>query len=59
MSVVLELRHSAEQTAFNLKRWEEIHADPYLAKLPHRIETDRYGNIVMSPPPAGERGMDL
>jgi hypothetical protein len=33
MSVVLELRHSAQQTAFNLKRWEEVHADPYLANL--------------------------
>lgn len=52
MSVVLELRRSAEQTAFNLRRWEEVHADRELAKLPHRIETDRYGNIVMTPPPA-------
>jgi Uma2 family endonuclease len=57
MSVVLELRHSAEQTTFNLKRWEEIQADPYLAKLPHRIETDRYGNIVMSTPPAMPHGV--
>jgi Uma2 family endonuclease len=52
MSVVLELRQSAEQTAFNLRRWEEVQADPDLAKLPHRIETDRYGNIVMTPFPA-------
>jgi len=50
--VVLELQHSAEQTAFNLRRWEEVLADQDLAKLPHRIETDRYGNIVMTPPPA-------
>ena len=52
MPVLLELRHSAEQTAFNLRRWEEVQADPDLANLPHRIETDRYGNIVM-PPPSG------
>ena len=26
MSVVLELRQSAEQTAFNLRRWEEVQA---------------------------------
>ena len=52
MSVVLELRQSAEQTAFNLRRWEEVQTDPDLAKLPHRIETDRYGNIVMTPPAA-------
>jgi hypothetical protein len=57
MSVVLELRHSAEQTSFNLRRWEEVQADPDLAKLPHRIETDRYGNIVMSPPSAMPHGV--
>jgi Uma2 family endonuclease len=57
MSVLLELRHSAEQTAFNLRRWEEVQADPDLARLPHRIETDRYGNIVMSPPPAMPHGV--
>jgi len=57
MSVVFKLRHSAEQTAFNLRRWEEVLADPFLAKLPHRIETDRYGNIVMSPPPALPHGV--
>jgi Uma2 family endonuclease len=26
--------------------------DPRLAKLPDRIETDRHGHIIMSPPPA-------
>jgi Uma2 family endonuclease len=57
MAVVLELRHSAEQTAFNLQRWQKIQVDPDLAKLPHRIETDRYGNIVMSPPPAMPHGV--
>ena len=31
--------------------WEEICADPLLADLPYRIETDKWGNIVMSPPP--------
>ncbi len=31
--------------------WEEICADPLLAKLPYRIESDKWGNIVMSPPP--------
>ena len=33
--------------------WEEICADPALANLPYRIETDKWGNIVMSPPPGG------
>jgi Uma2 family endonuclease len=39
------------QTSFNLARWAEILADPRLATLPDRIESDRYGRIVMTPPP--------
>ena len=31
--------------------WAEICEDKLLAKLPYRIESDRWGNIVMSPPP--------
>src|SRR5256885_5438690 len=31
--------------------WAEICADEILATLPYRIESDRWGNIVMSPPP--------
>src|SRR5256885_10525532 len=31
--------------------WAEICADEMLATLPYRIESDRWGNIVMSPPP--------
>ena len=31
--------------------WEEICADPDLARFPYRIETDKWGNIVMGPPP--------
>jgi hypothetical protein len=42
---------TAEQLAFNLKRWKEILADREIAKLPHLIETDRHGHILMSPPP--------
>lgn len=29
--------------------WSEILADPTLQDLPYKIETDEYGNIVMSP----------
>lgn len=29
--------------------WSEILADPSLQDLPYKIETDEYGNIVMSP----------
>ncbi len=31
--------------------WAEICADSQLANLPYRIETDRWGHLVMSPPP--------
>jgi hypothetical protein len=56
MALTIDLKHSAEETAFNLKRWAEVLADPDLAGLPHRIETDRHGHILMSPPPAPKHG---
>lgn len=31
--------------------WAEICEDKLLATLPYRIESDRWGNIVISPPP--------
>jgi len=36
--------------------WAEICDDPVLAALPNRIETDRWGRIVMSPPPRSRHG---
>jgi Uma2 family endonuclease len=36
--------------------WEEICEDKLLATLPYRIESDRWGNIVMSPPPPSRHG---
>ncbi|HEU0038574.1 MAG TPA: hypothetical protein VFR76_04815 [Verrucomicrobiae bacterium] len=44
------------QTVFNLHRWAELLADPELAKFEGRIETDRHGHIIMSPPPAPNHG---
>jgi Uma2 family endonuclease len=52
MPLTIELPPIEGQTAFNLRRWREVLADASLTKLPHRIETDRHGHIVMSPPPA-------
>jgi Uma2 family endonuclease len=49
--ITIELPDLASQTNFNLARWTEILADSRLAKLPDRIETDRHGHIIMSPPP--------
>ena len=31
--------------------WEEICADPLLAQWPFRVESDQWGNAVLSPPP--------
>ena len=56
MPLTIQLRPSESQTAFNLKRWRELLVDPDLARLPHRIETDRHGHILMSPPPAPAHG---
>jgi Uma2 family endonuclease len=52
VSITIELPDLASQTQFNLARWTQILAEPALAKLPNRIETDRLGRILMSPPPA-------
>lgn len=54
--LTLELRPKAEQTAFNLRRWEEVLADPELQKIEGRVETDRHGRTFMSPPPAPRHG---
>jgi len=49
--ITIELPDLKSQSNFNLARWAEILADPRLATLPDRIETDRHGHILMSPPP--------
>lgn len=55
-SLTIELPSQEAQTAFNLKRWEEVVADSSLNCIEGRVETDRYGHIVMSPPPAAKHG---
>ncbi|HEY0792154.1 MAG TPA: Uma2 family endonuclease [Chthoniobacterales bacterium] len=52
MPLTIELLPVEGRTAFNLRRWREVLADGCLATLPHRVETDRHGRIIMSPPPA-------
>jgi Uma2 family endonuclease len=56
MPLTIKLRASEGQTEFNIERWRELGADPDLARLPYRIETDRHGHILMSPPPAPAHG---
>lgn len=55
-TLTISLRPQPAQTAFNLRRWEELLADAGLAKVEGRIETDRHGHILMSPPPAPRHG---
>jgi Uma2 family endonuclease len=50
--ITIELPERLSQTKFNRERWAEILMEPALAKLPNRVETDRHGHILMSPPPA-------
>jgi hypothetical protein len=49
--ITIELPDLKSQTKFNLTRWTEILADPLLAKIPNRIESDRHGRVVMLPLP--------
>src|ERR1043165_5487607 len=51
-TLTLQLPPRAEQTAFNLRRWAEVLANSEFRQVPGRIETDRHGRIIMSPPPA-------
>jgi Uma2 family endonuclease len=55
-TLTIELPSQRTQTAFNLKRWAELLTDSELAKIEGRIETDRYGHIIMSPPAAASHG---
>lgn len=53
-TLTIELPSHSSQTEFNLRRWDEVLRDPTLAMIEGRIETDRFGHIVMSPPPAAD-----
>src|SRR5688572_11521289 len=55
-TLTLELPPHRKLTAFNLRRWAELLADRELARFEGRVETDRHGHIIMSPPPAPSHG---
>jgi len=55
-TLTIELPSHSEQTRLNLGRWAELQSDSGLAKFEGRIETDRHGHIIMSPPPAPAHG---
>lgn len=59
MAAILESPNRPElrdQTAFNLAVWEKVLSDPFYNTLEHRIETDKFGQIIMSPPPSSQHG---
>lgn len=55
-TLTIKLPSQRAQTDFNLRRWAELLEDPELAKIEGRVEMDRYGHVIMSPPPAANHG---
>jgi len=55
-TLTIELPQQEAQTALNLRRWAELLADPELTRFEGRVETDRHGHVIMSPPPAPSHG---
>ena len=53
VTLTIKLPTQEKQTAFNLRRWSQLHTDPLivqeLAKLEGRVETDRHGHIIVYP----------
>lgn len=57
MSLYLKLPAVADQHAFNHRRWEEILESGESARYGNqRVETDRYGHLVLSPWAAAKHG---
>ena len=55
-TLTIKLPSQRAQTDFNLRRWTELIGDPVLAKIEGRVETDRYGHVITSPPPVARHG---
>lgn len=55
-SLAIELPEQDEQTEFNLRRWEEVLRDAELRRFEGRVETDRHGRALVSPPAAFGHG---
>ena len=55
-NLTIALRPQAEQVEFNLRRWDELLTDPDMPRIEGRIETDRHGHVLVSPPPAPRHG---
>jgi Uma2 family endonuclease len=54
MKLVIELPPREELLRQNRLRWAQVVADRTLANLPFRVETNRDGVLLMTPPPSGD-----
>lgn len=54
--LTIQLPSQLAQREFNFRRWAELLADPGLARIEGRVETDRFGHMIMSPPPSPIHG---
>lgn len=54
--VIIELPPREDQLAFNRECWRRVCANPTYANRSEKIETNRFGEIVMSPPPFKPHG---
>jgi len=52
MLLQIQLPDHDEALAFNRQRWAEVLVDPQWNDFPGRIETNGFGQIVVSPPPS-------
>jgi len=50
MPLTIELLSHESMAEFNLSRWRALMDDPWLSKIEGRIETDRYGHVIATPP---------
>ncbi|HEV2331172.1 MAG TPA: Uma2 family endonuclease [Verrucomicrobiae bacterium] len=55
-TLTIKLPPHEAQMEFNLRRWDELLADPEMHKIEGRVETDRFGHVIKSPPPAPKHG---
>lgn len=59
-TLTIELAAQEEQSQFNLRRYSELFGDSDLARelgrFERRVETDRHGQLIISPPPGLPHG---
>ena len=53
MQQTITLPERGDALVLNRTRWASIHADRELSSSPNRIETNRFGEIIMTPPAGG------